>query len=84
MRFETSEDLENNCLTVEDTLGIITNSFGSEQLVLSPIEDAEPILNRLQFLECYVKELENHLTYEGWTEKDFRDTKEEVELNMDD
>lgn len=83
MRYEVTEDIENDCLTVEDKLGLISNSFGSEQLGLYPIEDAEPIVNRLQFLECYVKELEMHLTYHDWTEKDFKDTREEVELNME-
>jgi len=84
MRYEVKEDLENDCLTIEDKQGTITNSFGSEQLILNPIEDATPLIERLQFLECYVKELEMHLEYEGWTEKNFRDTREEVELNMDD
>lgn len=83
MRYIVNEDLENDCLTVEDKQGLITNSFGSESLMLTPIEDAEPIVDRLQFLECYVKELEMHLEYEGWSEKDFKDTREEVELNME-
>ena len=83
MRYSVQEDLEEDCLTVEDNTGVLVNSFGSEQLVLGNIEDASVIVNRLQFLECYVKELEMHLEYEGWTEKDFKDTREEVELNME-
>jgi len=83
MRYEVKKDIENDCLTIEDKQGLLTNSFGSEQLILSPIEDAEPIIDRLQFLECYAKELESHLEYEGWTEKDFKDTREELELNME-
>lgn len=85
MRYEVQEDIENDCLTVEDKLGELTNSFGSEQLMLHPIEDANPIVERLQFLECYCKALEEALKYgpEEWTDKDFKDTKEEVELNME-
>lgn len=85
MRYEVQEDIENDCLTVEDKLGELTNSFGSEQLMLHPIEDANPIVDRLQFLECYCKALEEALKYgpEEWTDKDFKDTKEEVELNME-
>lgn len=83
MRYEIDEDTENDCLTVTDKLGELTNSFGSEQLMLHPVEDAEPIIERLQFLECYVKELEMHLGYYDWTEDNFRDVKEEVELNME-
>lgn len=84
-RYEVNEDLENDCLTIEDKEALITNSFGSEQLILYPIEDASPIIERLQFLECYCKALEEALKYgpEEWTEKDFRDTREEVELNME-
>ena len=84
MRFEISEDIENDCLTVEDKLGLISNSFGSERLMLGPIEDAEPIIDRLQFLEEYVQILEGHLRYFEFTDKDFRDCKEEAELNLDD
>lgn len=85
MRYNTEEDLENDCITIKDKLGELTNSFGSEQLMLHPIEDAGPIVDRLQFLECYCKALEEALKYgpEEWTEKDFRDTREEVELNME-
>ena len=85
MRYEVQEDIENDCLTVEDKLGELTNSFGSERLILYHIEDANPIVERLQFLECYCKTLEEALKYgpEEWTDKDFKDTKEEVELNME-
>ncbi len=85
MRYEVQEDIENDCLTVEDKLGELTNSFGSERLILYPIEDASPIVERLQFLECYCKALEEALKYgpEEWADKDFKDTKEEVELNME-
>lgn len=84
MRYEVKEDIENDCLTVEDKLGLISNSFGSEQLLLHPIEDANPIITRLQFLEEYVQILEGHLRYFEFTDKDFRGCKEEAELNLDD
>lgn len=86
MRYEVTEDIENDCLSVEDKQGLITNSFGSEQLILYPIEDASVIIGRLQFLECYCKTLEEQLRYgpEEWNDKDFLNLKEETELNMDD
>lgn len=84
MRYAVEEDVENDCLTVTDELGLLTNSFGSEQLVLTPIEDASPIIERLQFLEEYVPILEGHLRYFEFTDKDFRGCKEEAELNLDD
>ena len=85
MRYEVTEDLENDCLTIEDKQGLITNSFGSEQLVLFTIEDATPIIERLQFLECYTKRLEDSLRWcpEEWNDKDFQDLREETEMNME-
>lgn len=84
-RYIIDEDIENDCLTIEDTEGLITNSFGSEQLILSPIEDATPIISRLQFLECYCKTLEEQLRWgpEEWNDKDFLNLKDETELNME-
>ena len=83
MRYKVEEDIENDCLSIEDNEFELTNSFGSEQLMLHPIEDANPIINRLQFLEEYVKILEGHLRYFEFTDKDFRDCKEEAELNLE-
>ena len=82
-RYDVNIDFENDCLSVTDTLGEITNSFGSEQLYLHSIEDAEPIVERLQFLECYVKELENHLGYHGYSDSDFSDIREDVKFNLE-
>ena len=81
MRYNVEEDLENNCLTVTDTEYTLTNSFGSEELILGNIEDSTVIMDRLNFLEAYTKELEMH--YEDYTEENFKDIREEVELNME-
>lgn len=83
MRYNVEEDLENNCLTVTDTEYTLTNSFGSEELILGNIEDSTVIMDRLNFLEAYTKELEMHLTYEDYTEENFKDIREEVELNLE-
>ena len=83
MRYDVTEDIENDCLTVVDKCGKLQNGYGSEQLVLYTIEDASVIVDRLQFLECYVKAMEEHLKFHEWTDKDFRDLREEVELNME-
>ena len=83
MRYNVDEDLENNCLTVTDTEYTLTNSFGSETLILGNIEDSTVVMDRLNFLEAYTKELEMHLTYCDFTEENFKDIREEVELNME-
>ena len=59
-RFNVEEDLENNCLTVTDTEYTLINSLGSEELILGNIEDSTVIMDRLNFLEAYTKELEMH------------------------
>ena len=82
-RFNVEEDLENNCLTVTDTEYTLINSLGSEELILGNIEDSTVIMDRLNFLEAYTKELEMHLTYADYTEENFKDIREEVELNME-
>ena len=82
-RYIVKEDLENGCLTIEDTLEELTNSFGSEELMLFPIEDASPIIDRLLFLEEYVNILEGHLRFFEFTDKDFHDCKEEAEMNIE-
>ena len=84
-RYIVTEDIENDCVTIEDKKEELTNNFGSDQLVLYPIEDALPIMERLQFLECYIKDLEDALRYgaDEWTDKDFKDLREETELNME-
>jgi len=82
-RYTVEEDLENDCLTVTDNEYTLTNSFGSDNLILGNIEDSTVIINRLNFLEAYTKELEMHLTYADFTEENFKDIREEVELNME-
>ena len=82
-RYTVEEDLENDCLTVTDNEYTLTNSFGSDNLILGNIEDSTVIMNRLNFLEAYTKELEENLKYYDFTEENFKDIREEVELNME-
>ena len=82
-RYKIEEDQENNCLTITDTEYKLTNSFGSDNLILGNIEDATVIIQRLQFLEYYTHELEENLKYEGWTDDDLKGLQEDVEVNME-
>ena len=82
-RYTIKEDIEDNCLTVTDTEYKLTNSFGSEELILGNLEDSLVIMERLNFLEAYTKRLEEDLTYYDYTEENFKDIREEVELNME-
>ena len=55
VRFDTTEDTMNNCLTVVDSREQLTTSFGSN-IVLSPVEDAEVIVRELN-IQCAVNEM---------------------------
>lgn len=55
VRFETQEDLENDCLTVVDNLDQLRNGFDSE-IVLAPLEDASLIVSELN-VQCAVNQM---------------------------
>ena len=50
VRFETSEDIENDCLTITDNQDQLKTSFDSD-IILSPLEDAEAVINELN-IQC--------------------------------
>ena len=52
VRFETSEDTMNDCLTVTDNQEQLRNGFDSE-IVLAPLEDASLIVRELN-IQCAV------------------------------
>ena len=80
-RYEYNEDLENDCLTLVDNEDELKTDHDSE-IVLYPLDDAVTIVDKLNFYEALVKELKMHLEYYDWTDKDFKDVIEEVELNL--
>ena len=82
-RYSVEEDIENNCLTVTDTEYELTNSFGSDNLILGNIEDSSVIMDRLNFLELYVKRLEENLEYYEYNQDDFKGIKEDVECDLE-
>ena len=82
MRYKTSKDYTNDCLTICDEEEELQTSFGSE-IVLYPLEDAETVVDKLNFYELLVKELMMHLEYHEWTEDDFKSVIEDVEANLE-
>lgn len=86
MRFEYSEDEENNCLTLYDNKEELKTSFDSE-IILYPLEDAALVIDKLNWYEKYygflVKELKMHLESYGWTEDDFKSVIEDVKYNIE-
>ena len=52
VRFETSEDTMNDCLTVTDNQEQLRNGFDSE-IILAPLEDASLIVRELN-IQCAV------------------------------
>ena len=86
MRYETEEDLENDCLTLMDNEGELKTSFDSE-IILFPLEDAQTVVDKLNWYERYygllVGMLKEHLEYHGWSEDDFKGVIEDVEANLE-
>ena len=54
-RFEMSEDVMNDCLTVTDNEEQLRNGFDSE-LVIAPLEDAELIVQELN-VQCAINKM---------------------------
>ena len=55
VRFDTVEDVENDCLTLTDNEDQLRNGFDSE-IVLAPLEDASILVNELN-VQCAVVEM---------------------------
>ena len=55
VRFETTEDTMNDCLTITDNTDKLKNGFDSE-FVLYPLEDASIVINELN-VQCAVNEM---------------------------
>ena len=68
VRFDTSEDTMNDCLTVIDNKDQLRNGFGSE-IILAPLEDASMIVRELN-IQCAVV---NMLIEELETYEDIQD-----------
>lgn len=86
MRYEYSEDVENDCITLTDNEEELKTSFDSE-IILWPMEDAITVIDKLNHYENFygllVNMLKEHLEYHGWTEDDFKGVIEDVEANLE-
>ena len=83
MRYETEIDNLNECVTLKDNNHELKSDFESD-IVLYPIDDALSVVQKLNWYELLVEMMKEHLTYEGWTEDDFKGLIEDVEANLDD
>ena len=81
-RYTYTTDDMNDCITLYDDEEELKTSFDSE-IVLYPLDDSVTVVDKLNFYEALVKELKMHLEYHDWTDKDFKDVIEEVELNLE-
>ena len=81
-RYTYTTDDMNDCITLYDEEGELKTSFDSE-IVLYPLDDSVTVVDKLNFYEALIKELKMHLEYYDWTDKDFKDVIEEVELNLE-
>ena len=55
IRFETTEDTMNDCLTITDNTDKLKNGFDSE-IVLYPLEDASILVNELN-VQCAINKM---------------------------
>ena len=55
VRFDTVDDVENDCLTVIDNEDQLRNGFDSE-LVIAPLEDASILVNELN-VQCAIVQM---------------------------
>lgn len=81
-RYTYTTDDMNDCITLYDDEEELKTSFDSE-IVLYPLDDSVTVVDKLNFYEALIKELKMHLEYHDWTDKDFKDVIEEVELNLE-
>ena len=55
VRFETSEDTENDCLTIVDNQDKVKTAFDSE-IILYPLEDAMNVIDELN-IQCAIVDM---------------------------
>ena len=78
MRYEYTEDVENDCITIIDEKGELKTDFDSN-IILWTFDDAITVVDKLNWYELLVQEMKSHLEYHGWTEEDFKGLIEDVE-----
>lgn len=81
VRFETTEDTMNDCLTITDNTDKLKNGFDSE-IVLYPLEDASIVINELN-VQCAINKMlrEQLESYEDPMDIDYwiREVREDME-----
>lgn len=81
IRFDTTEDTENDCLTVIDNKDLLKTSFDSE-IILKPLEDASILVRELN-IQCAISKMlrEELETYEDPQDIDYwiKEIREDME-----
>ena len=81
VRFETSEDTVNDCLTIEDNEYKLKTSFDSE-IILYPLDDASAVIQELN-VQCAINKMlrEQLETYEDPQDIDYwiKEVREDME-----
>ena len=81
VRFETVEDVENDCLTLTDNEDKLKTSFDSE-IILYPLDDASAVIQELNVQCATVKMLREQLeSYEDPMDIDYwiKEVREDIE-----
>lgn len=81
-RYIGKPDTMNDCISLIDNLDELKNEFDSE-IVLYPMEDAEIVVDKLNFYELLVKRLSEHLEYYGFGPDDVKDVIEDVRCDLE-
>lgn len=81
-RYKYARDYENDCITLCDDEDELKTSFDSE-IILSPLEDAITIVDKLNFYHLLTERLIEHLKYMEWTEQDIENEIESVRLDLE-
>ena len=76
-RYVTDVYYKDYCITVNDTQGELVNNFGSE-IILAPAEDAEIIIDKLNFQDKLITRLIQELSYNGYEDENIQELIEMV------
>ena len=82
MRYTGEKDIQNDCLTIEDDKEELKTNFDSN-ICLYPLEDAEIVLDKLNFYELLVERLCDNLEYYGFDEEAVKEVISDVMYEFD-
>ena len=81
-RYIGKPDTMEDCLIITDNLEELKSDYDSE-VILYPLEDAEIVVDKLNFYDLLVKRLSEHLEYYGFGPDDVKDVIEDVRCDLE-